>query len=433
LVDLMLKNCRTGRERDMGDIAVDGGIIVDRGQDLCQPGVREIDVGGRLCIPGFVEPHLHLDIALTNSWELPGREQPFDSMGQLFQRLETTRGAFTQSDIEERAGRALELALRHGVTCVRAQCHVDPEVGLKHLEALVSVRERYAGRLGLQIVAFPDQGLLGDPATKDLFREAFRVGADVMGGSTRHDFDASGQVDVKGHVDAAFELATECDVDLDMHADSTLPNAVRLEDLEVVYLAKKVMECGYQGRVTVGHMCALGVVEPTVALEAIGQIRDAGISVVSLPDMYRLARQERVNVRRGLTRVKELLEAGVNVALGSNNVRDVLRPVGNLDPLEEALILSYGVHMDSVDQLNTLMDMVTYNSAKAIGLDGYGLEVGCRADIVVLEAASPSAAIVDHAEAAFVFKAGNLMARNVVNTDLYGGRSRSVAEGLACR
>lgn len=127
-------------------------------------------------------------------------------------------------------------------------------------------------------------------------------------------------------------------------------------------------------------------------------LNEARISVISQPDMYRLARQDDVHVRRGLTRVKELLDGGVNVTLASNNVRDVLRPVGNFNLLEEALILSYGAHMDSIDQLDTLMRMATYGGAKAIGLEDYGLQPGCKADMVVLDAPTLSAAIVGQVE-----------------------------------
>ncbi len=124
-----------------------------------------------------------------------------------------------------------------------------------------------------------------------------------------------------------------------------------------------------------------------------------------------------------MTRVKELLTAGVNVTYASNNVRDALRPVGNFNPLEEALILSYAVHMDTIEELNTLLKMSTYNGAKALGLKTYGLEVGCQADLVVLESFSPSAAIVGLAEKNYVFKAGRLMASSRVISELYNGHN----------
>jgi len=403
------------------DVAIADGTIIDRGPNLDYVARQTLDVGGRLLIPGFVESHLHLDIALMNSWRQPGRPEPYTSPYRLNQALERRRREFTEDDIERRASAALELASRHGVTALRAQCHVDPEIGLKHVKALQKVKEKYAGRVTLQIVAFPQQGLLRHPNTKDLFREAFRVGADVMGGASNLDVDAQGNSDVKAHIEAAFELAMELDVDLDIHADLSLPWQVELDDLEVVHIARKTIECGYQGRVTVGHVSALDSALPEVAEQAIQLIKDAEISVVSQPDLYRLGREDTHHVRRGLTRVKQLLAAGVNVTYASNNVRDALRPLGNFDLLEEALILAYGAHLDTVDELNTLLQMSTYNAAQALKLQNYGLEKGCAADLVVLDAPTASAAIVSQAEKRYVFKAGHLMASNQVVNELYNG------------
>ena len=141
--------------------------------------------------------------------------------------------------------------------------------------------------------------------------------------------------------------------------------------------------------------------------------------MISQPDLYRLGREDAQHVRRGLPPVKQLLAAGVNVAYASNNVRDAFRPTGNFDLLEEGLVLAYGAHMDSVDELETLLKMSTYNAARLMGLENYGLEKGCQADIVVLDAPSPSAAIVGQAEKLYVFKAGNLVAQNDRATHLF--------------
>jgi cytosine deaminase len=423
MIDLILRNANLIGETFHLDIAIDDGVIIDRGTDLHYTSRQELDLNGRLLIPGFVESHLHLDIALMNSWQQPGRPEPYVSLFELNRALERRRREFIVGDIERRAGAALELALRHGVTALRAQCHVDTEVGLKHVEALQRVKEKYAGRVTVQIVTFPQQGLLRNPKSPDLFREAFRVGADVMGGAANLD------VDVKGHIDAAFNLAMELDVDLDIHADLSIPQQIVLDELEVVYIAQRAIECGYQGRVTVGHACALDSARPEVAEQAIRLIKKADLSVVSQPDLYRLGREDTHHVRRGLTRVKQLLAAGVNVTYASNNVRDAMRPLGNFNLLEEALILAYGAHMDTVEELNTLFQMGTYNGARALGLKNYGLEKGCVADLVVLDAPSASAAIVGQAEKRYVFKAGRLMAANRVVNELYNGISASARLG----
>jgi cytosine/creatinine deaminase len=417
MIDLLLRNASIQDSEERLDFAVDHGVLIERGVGLSYPAAYELDLNGKLLIPGFVESHIHLDIALMNEWERPGRPRPFRSPVELNQAVEQRRKSFTCQEIEQRAGRAVELACRHGVTAMRAQCHVDPEVGLRHLDALVAVREKYRDRMTLQIVAFPQQGLFSRPGSLDLFINAFRGGADVMGCASN--LERGQGVSFREHIDAALDLAMEMDLDLDLHADLGIPPSVGLDDLEVVHAARRVIEHGYQGRVTAGHVCALDSALPEVAEEAIALIQEAQISVISQPDLYRLGREDSHHVRRGLTRVKQLLAAGVNVAYASNNVRDAFRPMGNFDLLEEGLVLAYGAHMDSVEELETLLKMATYNAARLMRLGGYGLQAGCQADFVVLDATSPSAAIVGQAEKLYVFKAGRLVAHNRRTSIIY--------------
>jgi cytosine deaminase len=211
----------------------------------------------------------------------------------------------------------------------------------------------------------------------------------------------------------------EMDVDLDIHADLSIPKHVELDDLEIVFTANRTIDNGYQGRITAGHVSALDSTLPEIANQVIHLMAEAQINVVSQPDLYRLGREDSHHVRRGLTRVKELLAAGVNVTYASNNVRDALRPMGNFDLLEEGLILAYGAHMDTEEQLNTLLDMSTYHAAKALKLKNYGLEVGCLADLVVLDAPSPAAAIISQSAKTYVFKFGNQVATTQILSDSY--------------
>jgi cytosine deaminase len=408
MIDLLLRDVIIEGAAGPVSIAVDGGHILAVGPELAYTARQELEGAGRYLSPGFVESHLHLDIALSNDSRTPGRPEPYHSMSGLNAAIERRRRSFTQADIVQRATAALRLALRHGTTAVRAQCHLDLEIGLKHIEALQTVKENVAPWMTLQIVAFPQQGLLRDRRTLDLFREAFRCGADVMGGAANLESGFTAQE----HIDAAFALALETDCDLDIHADLSLKQQAGLEDLELVHIARRTLAYGYQGRVTIGHACTLDSVTPAVAAEAITLLKEADITVTSQPDLYRLGREDRQHVRRGLTRVKELLAAGVNVTYASNNVRDALRPLGNLDLLEEALILAYGAQMDTVTELATLLRMGTDNAARSLRLPRYGLQRGCVADMVLLDAPSAAAAVVGQAEKVYVIKAGRLRAEN---------------------
>lgn len=419
MFDVLLRNASLVDGSKNIDLAIQDGRVIQKGANLNTTTRRLIDLQGRLVVPGFVESHIHLDLALMNDAECPGRPAPFYSPTELNSAMELRRRQFTHEDIVQRASQAIEMASRHGVTALRAQCHVDQEVGLKHIKALLEAGEKYQDRVTLQIVAFPQQGLLDQPETLELIREAFRLGASVMGCASNLDPAVRTNADVQRHIDLAFSMAMQAGVDLDVHADLGIPGVITLNELEVVHLARRTIEYGYQGRVTAGHVSALDSARLEVAEQAINLIKQAQINVVSQPDLFRLGRQDTRNVRRGLTRVKQLLAAGVNVTFASNNVRDALRPMGNFDLLEEGLILAYGAHMDSVAELEMLIQMCTENAARALRLEGYGIKEGCKADLVVLNAKSPSDALVSQAEKLFVFKNGILKAANWQKNELY--------------
>ena len=412
MIDLLIRNVRDNNKKTTLDIAIKDGVIVETGKGLDHPSSRIIEGSGDLIYPGFIESHVHLDIALMNDPGKPGRPEPYVSHYALSDSLEKRRRDFSSEDIVNRSVEAIRLAVRHGVTAIRAQCHVDREIGLKHLEALTKARDLCSHLVSLQIVAFPQQGLTNHPDNYPLFEEALRSGADVMGAAANLDRGADGDIDFKAHIDMALDLALSANVDLDVHADLSIPHSIILDELEVVYLAKRVIECNYNNRVAAGHVSALGSAEPDVAQEAIQLIHDAQLHIVSQPDLYRLGREDVRNVRRGLTRVKELLSSGVNVTYASNNIRDALRPMGNFDLLEEGLMLAYGAHMDSVEELNTIMKMSTYNAARMLGLQNYGLEVGCNADLNIFQCQSPSEAIVGQAEKRYVIRRGKVVAEN---------------------
>jgi len=415
MYDLLLRDGHLIGESGVVDLAIQDGKIAARGPELSGAAHRELDLGGRLVISGFVESHLHIDIALMNPMEQPGRPEPYLSQYGLNETLERWRKAFTHADIEARASRAVEMASRHGVVAMRVQCHVDPQVRLGHLEALLAVRERYRERMAIQIVTFPQQGLLRQPKTLDLFREAFRRGADVMGCASNLDRG----VHFREHIDAAFELAVEMGIDLDVHTDLGIPGDVAVEDLEVFHLARRAIERGYQSRVTAAHVCALDSLPPEELEGVIRLIRQAEMHIISQPDLYRLGRDDRRHVRRGLTRVKELLAAGAHVAYASNNVRDALRPLGNFDLLEEGLILAYGAHMDTIEQLETILLMSTDHAARILGLNLYGHEVGCQADLVVLDAPTAQADLTTQSEKLYVIKAGRIVAASTRTSQFF--------------
>jgi cytosine deaminase len=350
--------------------------------------------------PGFVEPHLHLDKAFLMD-RLPGR---IGSVQEAIAVTAALKCGFTRADILERAERTLRLALRHGTLAARVHAEVDPVLRLTSVEAALELRQRWRETIALQVVAFPQDGIQRQPGTEDLLREALRLGADVIGGVPYVDPDHH------AHVETVLDLAREFDRPADFHVDFSDDPSV----LDVGYIADRVLECGLTGRVAVGHVTALGALEPAAAEPLIERIARAELSVLVLPatDLHLGGRGDSHNVRRGLAPVKKLLGAGVNVAYGSNNVRNAFTPFGNADPLEVGLLLMVGAHLTDPEDVPTVYEMATTRAARAIGLPDYGPAEGHPANLVLFEAPDPWEALVGQAEKRYVVANGRIVAEN---------------------
>jgi cytosine deaminase len=287
------------------------------------------------------------------------------------------------------------------VTRLRAQTEFDPDVGLVGIEVLLELKAAYSALVDIQVVAFPQEGIIKAPGTLELFHKALRMGADVVGGVPYNDFSAS------EHIDICFALAREYDRPLSFHQDF----ADSADALSVEYLAMKTISEGMQGRVEIGHATALGALEPSTLASICELLREADISVVTLPltDLHLGGRSDSQNVRRALAPVKALLDAGVNVAAGSNNVRNAFTPFGTADPLLAAFLLVPAAHLGGEDTLPRVLELVTANAARAIGCaDGYDIAPGATADLVVLDTFTRADAVIDLPTRAWVIKAGQV-------------------------
>ena len=400
-MDLVVRHARIVGMRKLSDIAIENGRIVEIADRLEEPGEEEIDAKGRLASPGFVDGHMHLDKALL------GQETPNVS-GTLREALTIMgrkKSEFTVDAVKERAGRVVEMAVRNGTTAIRTHVDVDPLVGLTGLMALIQVREEYSALADIQIVAFPQEGFTNVEGAEELLREAMEAGADAVGGIPAIDPNP------KLHIDKVFAVARDFGVDIDMHIDESDDP----KDLTLEYYAEKAIEEGYPGNMTAGHCCSLAAVDDATAGRVIGKVREAGVNVVALPstNLYLQGRGDGYPIRRGITRVRELLDADVNVLYASDNVRDSFNPFGNANMLELALILAHGVQMGGMSDLETVFRMGTVNAARAMGIGAdYGIEEGKRADMVILDAESPQEAIINQARALYVVKNGVLVAED---------------------
>lgn len=265
---------------------------------------------------------------------------------------------------------------------------MDENIGLKSLEALIELREEYKDRLLIQIVAFPQDGIVKSQENYEYLEEALKLGADLVGGIPATEDDP-----IK-HMEMIFDLAIKYDVDVDMHIDETDdPTSLTLKDLAEMTIAN-----GYKGRVTAGHCCSLSANTREAIAPVIELVKKAGISIITLPstNLYLQGRGDSYNVRRGIAPVKFLLENNIPVLIGSDNIRDPFNPFGNGDLLEELLVSAHGVHMGGEEDLNKLFDMVSIIPAQALGLD-YEIGENDEASFVVIDAKTKASAIIGQA------------------------------------
>ncbi|WP_327099653.1 amidohydrolase family protein [Nocardia vinacea] len=426
MVDLLLRDARIADDAALVDIVIDQGVIMQL--DHLPPGRadHEIDCAGRVVIPGLIESHLHLDKALLD------RERP-NLDGTLAGAIAVTgelKRTFTRASIRDRARRVLDLAITNGTTTIRAHPDVDPIIGLLGVEALLDLREEYRGRIDLQIVAFPQEGILRAPGTIDLLRESLRRGADVIGGCA---YNEATVADCRRHIDLIFELAAEFDVPIDIHADfaddATDPRFALAD-----YIAEVTERTGMRGRVALGHMTSLAGQPPRQRRETLNRLAAAGIAVVPLPatDIHLGGRADTTNIRRGIAPVRELWDAGITTAYSSNNIRNAFTPYGNADLLDIGLFLAQTSHLSTPAELTRILTMATTQAAAVIGIaDRYGIRPGAAADLVVLSTHRVADALLDRPDRCYVIKSGRIVARTTRTHELLPAADPPARQPLA--
>ena len=400
--DLLIRQACVHDDAPLMDIAIRAGKIIALGNDLDFDASQTLDVGGRAVLPGFVEAHIHLDKALLHR----RRRSESGTLEEAIRLTGELKAERNRADMLERASQVIEMAVRHGTTAMRAHPDVDPIQGLLGIEVMLELRERYRDLIDLQIVAFPQEGLFKAPGTDALLTESLTLGADVIGGCPYNEASWS---DTVRHIDRVFEIAAQFGVDIDMHADFA-DDTRDPRFAAVSYIARKTIETGYQGRVSLGHVTSLGAVPPDRLAPLVDELREANIHIVTLPatDLYLGGRSDTHAQRRGLTPVRALLEGGVNVAYSSNNVRNAFTPFGNADMLSIGNLLAHAAQLGTPAQQASVLRMGTTHAARAIGLRDYGVAVGCDADLVVLDTLRVDDALLDVPPRSWVIKRGRI-------------------------
>ncbi|MFC7548679.1 amidohydrolase family protein [Plantactinospora sp. GCM10030261] len=338
-----------------------------------------LDADGGLVTPAFVEPHLHIDKALTYP------RLPPPGAGTLVHRASArtrqVKAHYARDDLIARASQAFTLAIGHGVGTIRAHVDIDPIGGLTALYAMMELRDRYATALDIQLVAFPQQPIARDPRARGLLRAALAEGADVLAGAP----DVEHPDDRAAHLEAVLALAGETGVPLDVHCDYSYDPGQR--DLE--RLARRTVELGLVGRVRAGHCCALDAYDDATAEEVIAAVRAAAIHICVCPLGNQLLVGDEIPPRgRGTSRLRTLIARGVEVCAGGDNVHDMWFPFGRLDPAEVAMATVLAAQLRVPEQIRQAFDMVTVGAARYVGAPADGVQVGAVADLVVFSAAS---------------------------------------------
>jgi len=404
--DLIIHRSRllgsTQSQAELVDIGIKDGKIAVIATTLSEGAGVELDAQGQLVSPPFVESHIHLDSALTAG------EPRWNQSGTLFEGIQIwgeRKQNLTLADVKTRAIATLKQQAAQGVLFVRTHADVS-EPQLIALQALLEVKEEVKDWITLQVVAFPQDGIYSKPENATLLEAALKLGADVVGGIPHYELTREDGV---RSVHRVFELAQQYDRLIDIHCDEIDDEQSRF--LEVV--AACAIRTGLGSRVTASHTTAFGSYNNAYAYKLMSFLQRTQINFIANP-LINITLQGRTDTypkRRGVTRVKELWQQGLNISLGHDCVQDPWYSLGTGNMLDVAFMGVHVCQMTGMAEINACYDMVTVNGAKTLHLDDYGVEVGKPANLIVLDASDRFDAIRRRAVACNVISQGKLLAR----------------------
>jgi len=401
-VDMILRGARLLDHPDPIDIALDGGTIVAMAARIDALARQELQVNGRLVSPPLVESHVHLDSALT------GGDPRWNHSGTLFEGIDIWRERkqrLTLADVQTRALAMLKRQAQQGVLFVRTHADVS-EANLVALRGLLTVRDQVKDWMTVQVVAFPQDGVYGSPKNAALLEEALKLGADAVGGIPHYEFTREDGVNSVHYI---FDLARRYNRLIDIHCDEIDDDQSRF--LEVV--AACALRADMGPRVTASHTTAFGSYNNAYALKLMGLLQRAKINFVANP-LINLTLQGRTDTypkRRGLTRVKELWQQGLNVSLGHDDIQDPWYSLGTGSMLAVANMAVHACQMTGTAEIDACYHMVTTHGARTLHLgETYGIAVGRPANLIVLDAPSPYEVIRRQPVITHVISRGKLLA-----------------------
>ena len=402
--DLLIRHARLHRREGLYDLAIQDGRFVKIAPELTNASAtREIDADSHLVSPPFIDAHVHLDAVLTVG-------QPrYNASGTLLEGIaiwSERKQELSREDVRQRVLEEIRWEVAQGTLHIRS--HVDIcDPALSALRALLEIREEVRDICDLQLVAFPQDGIFAFPNGRELMRQALELGCDVVGGIPHYEWtDALGVEDVH----YAFELAREFNRDIDCHCDETDDPHSRFTEV----MAADTMHQSWQGRVTASHCTAMGSYDNAYAFKLTRLLARAQVNVVANPfdNVVLQGRFDSYPKRRGITRVKELLASGVNVALGHDSIMDPWFPLGRGDMLAAAQLALFLCHMSGYKEIQDVLDLITTNAARTLRIqDRYGIEEGKPASFLILDAPSAFEALRLLPARLYVFKDGREVAK----------------------
>ncbi|MBY0098603.1 cytosine deaminase [Mesobacillus maritimus] len=400
---MIIQNAKLRGKNELWNIVIEDGKIKNITQGKIEEFDQQVlDVNGSLVAPPFIEPHIHLDTTLTAG------EPEWNQSGTLFegiQRWSQRKESLTLEDVKTRAKKALKWQIAQGIQHVRT--HVDvTDPSLIALKALLEVKEELSPYVDLQLVAFPQEGIPSYPNGAELLEEALKMGADVVGAIPHFEFTREHGV---SSLKTAFDLAEKYDRLVDIHCDEIDDEQSRF--VEVV--ATEAFERGLGSKVTASHTTAMGSYNDAYTYKLFRVLKLSNINFVANPlvNIHLQGRFDTYPKRRGMTRVKELLEAGLNVSFGHDDIFDPWYPLGTGNMLQ---VLHMGIHVSQLmgyEQIVNSFDLITTNSAKTLNIEeNYGIEIGKPANLIVLDAENEYEAIRKQATVRYSIRYGKVIA-----------------------
>jgi len=392
--DILIKNARTRFSKEkLLDIGIKEGRILKIGENIDGTGSQLIDAAGKLVTESFVNGHLHLCkvYTLTKVGEKALTSYQSGSMGKAMTAIELAskvKEQYDESWIIENVRKAIKLAIKYGNTHIRAFADTDTKAKLEGVKALIKAREEFKDAVEIQVVAFPQDGVVRDPGAEDYIREAMELGADVVGGIPWIEYTNE---DSQKHIDLMFNLAKKYNKDVSMLIDDAGDPGLRTLEM----LAVKTIKEGWEGRVMVHHARAMQLYPEPYFRKIVALLKRAKIGVVSDPQTGPLH-----------ARVRDLYDEGVGIALGQDDIADAYYPFGRNNMLEVAFLTAHLLWMTTFEEMEILYDLITTKAAQAMAIKDFELKEGNKANLVVLNAENIWEAFTNHEAPCHVIKDG---------------------------